>query len=735
MGFLFAFAALALAPLAVSEDQGNGCYPDSDWDAASTSNYTPADRENDYDIRWVVIHDIEGTAAGAISWFKNPSAQASAHYVIDGDPSKYPRPVCMVDDTDVAWHAGNLGYNRRAVGIEHYGWAAQNKYTDWEYDTSAKLTAWLLKTYNIPLQLETTLGPCDPSQGAGIIPHSAIPNPNDCSKGGGSSGHTDPGPYWDWTKYMDYVRKYYQGGPAYDAQHVGDSYPQTMESGRQYIVWSEFSNNGTSTWAPGGTNPTRLGTSGPQDRPSDFETPGNWMAFNRPTDVDKTTASGAVGRYTFIMTAPRVHNVNYVEKWALLQEGVQWFGPEISYSVTVVDTLPPFLAPSLADPPDGALKDSAEVAFSWQAADDNGSGVKEYDLVVSRSSDPADTGRYVATQTLNQSTLAWTVTGLPDADLHWWVLARDHGGNTAISQVWALKIDAQGPTAALPRSPADLSLVNTALVEFKWDAASDAGGIKEYAVTVSQSADVADKGKIVREERVDGATLQASIPGLPEGKLYWWVTAWDVSNKSSTSAVLGFTKDTTPPKVVETTPGSDAKVKEAPKVLVRLSEEIDPAQPAAGLLKLYGPDQKEIPGTVAIAGTDVAFTPGSPLAPGAYRASLSVDAKDQAGNRLGAAHEWGFTVESPGGGGAPDDPSASSLGRMVGPVPVWGWIVISLSIAMAVGVVLARRLRSKRQETATKPSAMVGKTTGENLGSPDPPVEYPAQGDQDPFAR
>lgn len=57
-----------------------------------------------YHIEGIVIHSMVGTQTGSIAWFKNPSAQASAHYCIskDGDI------VRTVKDEDFAWHAGRV---------------------------------------------------------------------------------------------------------------------------------------------------------------------------------------------------------------------------------------------------------------------------------------------------------------------------------------------------------------------------------------------------------------------------------------------------------------------------------------------------------------------------------------------------------------------------------------------------------------------------------------------------
>ena len=51
---------------------------------ASRANYTVAHRPSSA-IRLIVIHVTESAAIGAISWFQNPKAQASANYVVGQD--------------------------------------------------------------------------------------------------------------------------------------------------------------------------------------------------------------------------------------------------------------------------------------------------------------------------------------------------------------------------------------------------------------------------------------------------------------------------------------------------------------------------------------------------------------------------------------------------------------------------------------------------------------------------
>jgi N-acetyl-anhydromuramyl-L-alanine amidase AmpD len=151
------------------------------WVAASSSNYTVANRESDYPINYVVIHTTQGSYSGAISWFQNPSAQVSAHYVIRSSDGQITQ---MVREKDIAWHAGNWTYNTQSIGIEHEGWVSDPSwYTDAMYRASAALTRNICLKYGIPMDR------------AHIIGHNEVPG----------ATHTDPGQYWNWTYYMSLV--------------------------------------------------------------------------------------------------------------------------------------------------------------------------------------------------------------------------------------------------------------------------------------------------------------------------------------------------------------------------------------------------------------------------------------------------------------------------------------------------------------------------------------------------
>jgi hypothetical protein len=163
--------------------------------AASGRNYAHAHRLAS-SIRVLVIHTIEGSANGAIAWFRNPRAQASANFVVSRDGAV----TQMVPTWAIAWHAGNGYVNAHSLGIEHEGYTnVAATVTDAEYRASAQLVAQLVRSYRIPLDRGHVIG------------HNQVPDPNHPGQTGGFGHHTDPGRYWNWTRYMAYVRSYLAG--------------------------------------------------------------------------------------------------------------------------------------------------------------------------------------------------------------------------------------------------------------------------------------------------------------------------------------------------------------------------------------------------------------------------------------------------------------------------------------------------------------------------------------------
>jgi hypothetical protein len=159
---------------------------------ACSSNYSDYSRGSG-DIDMIVIHTMEGSYSGSISWFQNCSAQVSAHYMVRSSDGQITQ---MVQEEDVAWHAGDWDTNERSIGIEHEGYIADpgTWYTDAMYRESAALVRDICDRYGIP------------KDRAHIIGHAEVPG---CSSGsgGGSGCHTDPGSGWDWDYYISLVNE------------------------------------------------------------------------------------------------------------------------------------------------------------------------------------------------------------------------------------------------------------------------------------------------------------------------------------------------------------------------------------------------------------------------------------------------------------------------------------------------------------------------------------------------
>jgi MYXO-CTERM domain-containing protein len=290
---------------------GRQGYPSAIWNPAHSSNYSGASR-GAAEIDYVVVHTVQGSYAGAISWFKNSTSNVSAHYVVrssDGEVTQ------MVDDSDVAWH--DACFNSPTVGIEHEGWVddPETWYTEAQTMASARLLAYLAAAYDIPIDRDHIYG------------HGDAP---DCST------HTDPGPGWDWDRYLALARD--EGMPELGAAYVGRDFPSVMRPGEEAVVWFELDNLSNITW---GLDETRLGTAEPNDRASAFFVDGNWMSPARATGADHSSyGPGDRGRFTFLIRAPEVDEpTTFTESFQLVQDtpdGDAWFGDVVTASIEVI---------------------------------------------------------------------------------------------------------------------------------------------------------------------------------------------------------------------------------------------------------------------------------------------------------------------------------------------------------------------------------------------------------------
>ncbi|MFG3102731.1 N-acetylmuramoyl-L-alanine amidase [Streptomyces sp. NPDC048182] len=157
-------------------------YAGARWVSASDANWRRADRPDDYGIDMVVVHVTQGSFSSAVKAFQDPGHRAAAHYIVGQDG----HVTQMIRELDVAFHAGNREYNERSVGIEHEGFVDRPQdFTDAMYAASARLTAAICGRYGIPVDRKHIIG------------HVEVPG----------TDHTDPGPHWDWDRYLRLVRR------------------------------------------------------------------------------------------------------------------------------------------------------------------------------------------------------------------------------------------------------------------------------------------------------------------------------------------------------------------------------------------------------------------------------------------------------------------------------------------------------------------------------------------------
>ncbi|MFE9059398.1 N-acetylmuramoyl-L-alanine amidase [Streptomyces mutabilis] len=170
-------------------EEGVVDYAAASWVAAADENWRRADRPDDFGVDMVIVHVTQGSFASAVKAFQDPAHKAATHYIVGQDG----RVTQMIRELDVAYHAGNRDYNERSVGIEHEGFVDRPQdLTDEMYAASARLTAGICARYDIPLDREHIIG------------HVEVPG----------TDHTDPGPHWDWDRYMKLVRRAATSAPS-----------------------------------------------------------------------------------------------------------------------------------------------------------------------------------------------------------------------------------------------------------------------------------------------------------------------------------------------------------------------------------------------------------------------------------------------------------------------------------------------------------------------------------------
>lgn len=135
------------------------------------------------------------------------------------------------------------------------------------------------------------------------------------------------------------------GGGSMAARVDSIEAPATVLTGESFSVRVVATNTGGTPW----DSNTRIGTTEPRDRQSEFASP-SWLNAGRPAQVDGTVAAGASYTFELAFKAPGDPGA-YNEHFGFVQEGVAWFADQ-------------------GGPPD----DSIALAIQVVAASPNGGG-------------------------------------------------------------------------------------------------------------------------------------------------------------------------------------------------------------------------------------------------------------------------------------------------------------------------------------------------------------------------
>lgn len=118
--------------------------------------------------------DLEGVAG----WFANPSAEVSAHVVVDGEGHS----ARCVSDRLKAWAC--VSYNSASLNVEQIGFASQEKWPREQLEETARWIAEWSIMHGIPIRRARVAG--------GLVIRSGVTTHKKLGAAGG--GHVDPGP-------------------------------------------------------------------------------------------------------------------------------------------------------------------------------------------------------------------------------------------------------------------------------------------------------------------------------------------------------------------------------------------------------------------------------------------------------------------------------------------------------------------------------------------------------------
>ena len=164
----------------------------------------------------VIIHATRSGIPGnptemeaTLSWFQNPAAQVSAHWVIGRDGEK----VRVIDDDMQAWHAGM--HNATHWGIELCQGVDSDGFTQVQLDALEQVCRGYQQDFGVRAAHAFE----------GFIGHQETPQ-------GQEWGKTDPGTYFPWGSFSEQA--------AFSYFLLGDQYAGIEKRGKQLFFWNEY---------------------------------------------------------------------------------------------------------------------------------------------------------------------------------------------------------------------------------------------------------------------------------------------------------------------------------------------------------------------------------------------------------------------------------------------------------------------------------------------------------------
>ena len=186
-------------------------YPGALWNSAYPGHWYTTGNGHYF----VVEHDTELYYEATLSYFQQSGTEASINYCVnslhngsddqghvENNPNDAPAGEItqMVEEQYWAWHV--VCWNRWMFGTEHEGFATSPAwYSDAMYQASGALTRYLCDKYNIPKDRNHIIGH-DEWQNPAWVSWMTDNWPQIDTT---CNTHHDPGPYWDWTKFMSIV--------------------------------------------------------------------------------------------------------------------------------------------------------------------------------------------------------------------------------------------------------------------------------------------------------------------------------------------------------------------------------------------------------------------------------------------------------------------------------------------------------------------------------------------------